>query len=50
MGQGDTPIKEVLKLVQKNKWDIPENIEFEYEGDPLVEIPKCLQYCKDMLA
>jgi sugar phosphate isomerase/epimerase len=49
-GQGDTPIKDVLKLLQSNKWDIPANIEFEYAGDPLVEIPKCLQYCKDALA
>jgi len=48
-GQGDTPIKEVLKLLQKNKWDIPANIEFEYDGDPLVEMPKCLQYCKEAL-
>ena len=49
-GQGDTPIKDVLKLLQKNKWDLPANIEFEYEGDPLVEIPKCVQYCKDALS
>ena len=49
-GQGDTPIKDVLKLLQKNRWDLPANIEFEYEGDPLVEVPKCLQYCKDALA
>ena len=49
-GQGDTAIKDVLKLLQKNKWDIPANVEFEYDGDPLVEIPKCLQYCKDALA
>jgi sugar phosphate isomerase/epimerase len=48
-GQGDTPIKDVLKLLQKNKWDIPANIEFEYDGDPLVEMPKCLQYCKEAL-
>jgi sugar phosphate isomerase/epimerase len=48
-GQGDTPIKEVLKLLQKNRWDIPANIEFEYAGDPLVEVPKCLQYVKDAL-
>jgi sugar phosphate isomerase/epimerase len=49
-GQGDTAIKDVLKLLQKNKWDMPANIEFEYDGDPLVEVPKCLQYCKDALA
>jgi sugar phosphate isomerase/epimerase len=49
-GQGDTPIKDVLKLLQKNKWDLPANIEFEYEGDPLVEVLKCVQYCRDALA
>lgn len=49
-GQGDTPIKEVLKLLEKNKWDIPANVEFEYPGDPVVEVGKCLQYCKDALA
>jgi sugar phosphate isomerase/epimerase len=49
-GQGDAPLKGVLKLVQKNKWDIPVNIEFEYEGEPLVEVPKCLAYVKEALA
>jgi sugar phosphate isomerase/epimerase len=49
-GTGDTPIKESLKLLQKNKWDIPANIEFEYEGDPVTEVAKCFQLCKEMLA
>ncbi len=49
-GQGDTPIKEVLQLLSREKWDIPANIEFEYPGDPLVEVPKCFQFCKDALA
>jgi sugar phosphate isomerase/epimerase len=49
-GQGDTPIKPVLKLLQKNKWDIPGNVEFEYDGDPVVEVGKCLQYCREALA
>lgn len=49
-GQGETPIKEVLRLLKKTKWDIPANIEFEYQGDPLVEIPKCIEYCKQALA
>jgi sugar phosphate isomerase/epimerase len=49
-GQGDTPIKPVLQLLRKNKWDIPANIEFEYPGDPLEEVARCFQYCKDALA
>jgi sugar phosphate isomerase/epimerase len=48
-GTGDTPIKEVLKLVQKNKYKFPNNIEFEYEGDPVTEVSKCLQICKNIL-
>jgi len=48
-GDGDTPIKEVLQLLSKEKWDIPANIEFEYPGDPLVEVPKCFQFCKNAL-
>jgi sugar phosphate isomerase/epimerase len=48
-GQGETPIKDVLRLLKKMKWNIPANIEFEYNGDPLVEVPKCIQYCKDAL-
>ena len=48
-GQGDTPIKAVLKLLEKNKWDMPANVEFEYPGDPVVEVGKCLAYCKEAL-
>ena len=50
-GQGDTPIKEVLQLLKKNKWDIAANVEFEYmPNEPLVEMPKCLQYIREALA
>jgi sugar phosphate isomerase/epimerase len=50
-GQGDTPIREVLQLLKKNKWDIAANIEFEYNpNDPLVEMPKCLEYIRQALA
>ena len=49
-GEGDTPIKEVLRLLSLEKWDIPANIEFEYPGDPLVEVPKCFEFCKSALA
>jgi sugar phosphate isomerase/epimerase len=55
-GQGDTAIKDVLKLLQKNKWTIPANIEYEHGTDSenaeqvIAEVKKCLQYCKDALA
>jgi len=50
-GEGDTPIKEVLHLLKAKKYDIPADIEFEYAGaDPVVEVRKCFQYCKDALA
>ncbi len=49
-GQGNTPIAEVLHVLSRERWDIPANIEFEYPGDPLVEVPKCFEYCKGALA
>jgi sugar phosphate isomerase/epimerase len=50
-GQGDTPIKQVLQLVKEKKYDIPANIEYEYQGeDAVVEVGKCFQYIKDSLA
>ena len=53
-GQGETPIKEVLQLLKKEKYGFPANIELEYqipEGSTVVaEMKKCLQYCKDALA
>ncbi len=52
-GQGDTPIKEVLLLLKKEKYPFPANIEYEYgtKGmDTVTEVTKCLQYCKSALA
>jgi sugar phosphate isomerase/epimerase len=50
-GQGETPIKEVLQLLSKNKWKIPANIEYEYKGaDAVAEVKKCYQYMKEALA
>ena len=50
-GQGETPIKEVLQLLAKNKWKIPANIEYEYKGDDAVaEVKKCYAYMKQALA
>jgi Xylose isomerase-like TIM barrel len=53
-GQGDTPIKETLKLMQKEKYPFPGIIEFEYPvpqgSDQMTEIAKCVAYCKNALA
>jgi sugar phosphate isomerase/epimerase len=52
-GQGETPIKEILQLVQKNKWPIPATIEQEYQipsdSDAVKEVSKCLAYCRAAL-
>lgn len=51
-GEGDTPIKEVLQLLRKEKYPIPADIEYEYRGesDPATEVKKCLDYCRAALA
>jgi sugar phosphate isomerase/epimerase len=49
-GEGDTPIKDVLQLLKKNKYDIPANIEYEYRGqDAVAEVKKCYEYVKSAL-
>ena len=53
-GQGQTPIKEVLQLMRKEKWAFPAEIELEYKipegSDAVKEVAKCVQYCKEALA
>jgi len=49
-GDGETPIKEVLQLMRRQQYTFPANIEYEYQGtDSVIEVAKCLQYCKDAL-
>ncbi len=52
-GQGETPIEDILRLIQKNKWPITCDIELEHsipEGsDAVKEVTKCVGYCKNIL-
>ena len=51
-GQGDTPIRDVLQLLKKNKWPIPAYLEYEYRGDgtPVDEVKKGFEYIRQALA
>ena len=53
-GQGETPLKEILQLMKKQKYKFPGSIEYEYntpEGsDVVTEAKKCVQFCKDALS
>jgi sugar phosphate isomerase/epimerase len=53
-GTGETPIKEILQLVKKNKWKIPASVELEYDipegSDAVQETRKCLEYCRAALS
>jgi len=52
-GTGETPIKEILQLVSKNRWKIPGSIELEYDipegSDAVKEVRKCVEYCRAAL-
>jgi sugar phosphate isomerase/epimerase len=52
-GTGETPIKEILRLVRDKKWDIPGSIELEYQipqgSNSVIETKKCFEYCKAAL-
>ena len=52
-GTGETPIKEILQLVKKNKWKIPASIELEYQvpdgSDAVKETRTCVEYCRNAL-
>ena len=53
-GTGDTPLKELLQTVKRNKWKMPATIELEYDvpqgSDAVKEVVNCLHYCRQALA
>jgi sugar phosphate isomerase/epimerase len=51
-GQGETPIREVLQLLKRERWPIRAYIEYEYrgQGSPVEETRKCVEYIKRALA
>ena len=50
IGEGDAPIVDVLHLLRDRKSTIPANIEYEYEGgDAVVEVRRCLEFCRRAL-
>lgn len=50
-GQGDTPIREVLQLLKRERWPIRAYIEYEYagQGSPVEEVKKCYAFAKQAL-
>jgi sugar phosphate isomerase/epimerase len=52
-GTGETPIKEILLMVKRNKWKVPASIELEYDipegSDAVQETRKCVEYCRTAL-
>jgi sugar phosphate isomerase/epimerase len=53
-GTGDTPMKDVLQLMKKEKYGFPANLELEYpvppDSDIIAEAKKCFAYVKSCLA
>lgn len=51
-GQGDTPIREVLQLLKRERWPIRTYIKYDYSGgtSPTIEVKKCLAYAAQALA
>jgi sugar phosphate isomerase/epimerase len=53
-GSGDTPIREVLQTMAKEKYRFQATIEMEHKipegSDTMAELVKCIEYCKNALS
>ena len=51
-GEGETPIRQVLQLLKRERWPIRAYVEYEYRGaaSSVDEVKKCLAYAKEALA
>lgn len=53
-GQGDTPLKDILQLMKRERYRFPANIELEYpvpEGSTVIaEIARCVQFAREALS
>lgn len=52
-GEGDTPIRETLQLMKREKYPFQGTIEFEYKvpdgSDVMKEIGRCVEFCRAAL-
>jgi sugar phosphate isomerase/epimerase len=51
-GEGDTPMREVLQLLKRERWPIRAYIEYEYDGkrQPVDEVKRCMAFVRQALA
>jgi sugar phosphate isomerase/epimerase len=51
-GEGDTPIREALQLLKREKWPIRAYVEYEYRGSgsSVDEVKKCMAFARQALA
>jgi len=53
-GEGDAQVAEILQLIKQKKWDVQCDIELEYpvpeDSDPIKEVRKCVEFCRNALS
>jgi len=49
LGEGDTPVRDVLLLLRDQKWRIPANLEWEVNDDRVAAVKQAFIYCRNVL-